>query len=381
MIELIAKVIFGVNATMLLVLAAVYFVAGFRQQERYWTSWWLSSLILGVGLASFIVQDLLPRSIGVLLPNLMLILGFGLRWRAAREFSGRAVSNLVVIGPAAGFLLLCLLPPFVNAYGIVYTLVNIALTTLAVLTAWEFFRDHQDRLWSRYGLAFAYCLISLSFGLRVVQGLVEGSSMLNTVPRDLALLAHLIVSTVYITASGTFALSLAYERNAAELKKAASHDFLTGLLNRGAFEQKLRARCAAGVAKPFALALLDIDHFKAINDQHGHAAGDAVLRTCARIFRDHAREGDLVARVGGEEFALFFEGANTSDAERRLSRLIEAIAQCTMGYGGRAIRVTVSAGMLHCDGAADFDTVVAQADRLLYKAKSNGRNRAETLAA
>lgn len=381
MIQLIGQVIFGVNATMLLVFAAVYFVAGLGRKERYWRSWWVSSLILGLGLASFVVRDSLPLGLGVFLPNGLLILGFGLRWRAAREFSGRPVMRSVVFGPASLFLLLCLLPPFLSTYGLVYTLVNIALTTLAVLTAWEFFRDHEDRLWSRYGLAFAYGLISLSFGLRVVQGLVEGGSMVNAVPRDLALLAHLIVSTVYIAASGAFALSLAYERNAADLRKAASHDFLTGLLNRGAFEQKLRARYAAAAGQPFALALLDIDHFKAINDQHGHAAGDAVLRTCASIFRDHAHEGDLVARIGGEEFALVLNGPCAKAAERRVSQLIEAISRCTMGYAGRTIRVTVSAGMLHCDGAADFDTLVARADQLLYTAKSNGRNRAEVLAA
>src|SRR5690606_34806276 len=134
---------------------------------------------------------------------------------------------------------------------------------------------------SRYGIVAAYVVMAASFGSRIVLGLLEAGSLPPHLPQDTALVVHLIVALFHTVASGAFALSIAYERSNIALRHAATHDALTGLANRGAFEARLREILADPSRKPFALALLDIDHFKQINDRHGHAAGDTALRQCA----------------------------------------------------------------------------------------------------
>jgi diguanylate cyclase (GGDEF)-like protein len=154
-----------------------------------------------------------------------------------------------------------------------------------------------------------------------------------------------------------------------------THDSLTGLMNRGAFEAAARQRLANRDGR-FAIALIDIDHFKRINDLHGHAAGDAALRACAAICRRELRAHDTIARVGGEEFAVILEDVSARDAAAVVERLRQAVASTPIELDGSQIELTVSAGLCHPgDGAETLDAVMRAVDDKLYEAKRGGRNR------
>lgn len=170
----------------------------------------------------------------------------------------------------------------------------------------------------------------------------------------------------------------------AALQQAASHDTLTGLANRRGFEDALAkawARCTAA-SLPLAVLLLDLDGFKALNDAHGHPAGDAALRGVATRLRASLRRSDEVAgRLGGDEMALLLPGANTEDARavaERLRAMIEVAARSGQ-LAPRAERISASIGVASAwptatAGAAGPSALLADADAALYRAKREGRN-------
>ncbi|MBP6508609.1 MAG: diguanylate cyclase [Opitutaceae bacterium] len=163
------------------------------------------------------------------------------------------------------------------------------------------------------------------------------------------------------------------------LRLLATRDQLTNLLNRREFERILGEEKdrALRFANSFALILLDIDHFKRVNDQHGHPAGDEVLRKLARRFESGVRSVDRVARIGGEEFAIVMVEADQNVALEIMRRLCAAIERTPVHVSeGLDLPMTVSMGVaiFPHDTAAGLD-LVAAADKALYAAKTGGRNR------
>lgn len=168
----------------------------------------------------------------------------------------------------------------------------------------------------------------------------------------------------------------------AELVEQATVDALTGLLNRNAFasrtEEAFSAARLAGAA-PFSLVMIDIDDFKSINDSFGHAGGDEVLRVLGKELRAGFRASDLVARIGGEEFAVILPGATLDDAYQAAEKLRVRINETPIFFEGRGIAVTLSAGVVQYSAElASFAEMMAEADRALYEAKHGGRNRTES---
>lgn len=156
----------------------------------------------------------------------------------------------------------------------------------------------------------------------------------------------------------------------------ARTDPLTGLLNRRAFDEDLVRRMSAWRRRaiPFSLLWVDVDHFKMINDRHGHAAGDELLRQVARTLAATFRDMDLVARVGGEEFAAVLPVTNANEAIIPAERLRRTLATFKFEVDGRALAVSISVGTTAVQPDDDVATVVRRADQALYAAKSAGRN-------
>lgn len=172
-------------------------------------------------------------------------------------------------------------------------------------------------------------------------------------------------------------LDLARQRAEAELQRRATTDALTGLANRRAFIDAATAAMARAERskQPLTLAVVDLDHFKRVNDTHGHNAGDEVLRRFAVVAQAAVRDVDLVARLGGEEFAVLLHDSALSDAAVPLQRLRRALEATEVSYPGGRVRVTMSAGMARWSGeGADINEWLAAADRALYAAKEAGRN-------
>ena len=171
------------------------------------------------------------------------------------------------------------------------------------------------------------------------------------------------------------AQSFAYR---SRLQREASTDALTGLHNRREFESGMvrEMERARRMQVPLSLAILDIDFFKRINDQHGHDIGDAVLRQVAATLQGHIRKSDLLARIGGEEFALVMLGTQPPGAWVVLERLRNAVAALRIPAGEGHIGCTISIGITdRVDTDRDWPTLYKRADTALYEAKEGGRNR------
>ena len=158
------------------------------------------------------------------------------------------------------------------------------------------------------------------------------------------------------------------------LQDLATRDYLTGLANRRHFFDAGRRALASSRDEPVSMAMIDIDHFKHINDSHGHDAGDAALVAVANLIGAHAREGDVVARFGGEEFCVLARGLDEEEAVAYFQALCGSIAALEIPFRQRVLSLTVSIGICHKAGR-DLYALLSEADRQLYLAKAAGRNR------
>jgi diguanylate cyclase (GGDEF)-like protein len=180
----------------------------------------------------------------------------------------------------------------------------------------------------------------------------------------------------------SFKLLLQLDRAHEDLRVVSITDHLTGVANRRHFMAQLLEAAERGLrdSTPFSVALVDIDNFKAINDQHGHLGGDEVLRQLARTCAAQVREGDTFARFGGEEFAVLLPHTGIEHAMHWLERLREHVAALRVELPTGSIGVTVSIGLAapaplaaHADG--QINTALFLADQALYRAKREGKNR------
>ena len=169
------------------------------------------------------------------------------------------------------------------------------------------------------------------------------------------------------------ALSTAVDR----IRELATRDELTGCFNRRAMLERMSEELlrSARTGAPMCLVLLDLDHFKKINDLHGHAVGDQVLRGFADIARGQLRGTDVLGRWGGEEFLLMLPGADARQGELGVQRVLQRLAALPFQAGSGALTVTCSAGLAQRRQGESILAAIERADRALYRAKHDGRNR------
>ena len=167
-------------------------------------------------------------------------------------------------------------------------------------------------------------------------------------------------------------LALANAMLAERIREIARRDGLTGLFNRRAFDQALVLEFdrASRTGTAVGLAMIDIDHFKRLNDGHGHQVGDEVLRVVGRVLRETCRRADVAARYGGEEFAVILPGADTADCTLAGERVRAALAEAA-----GPVPITVSVGVASARASSSSDALIRRADDALYRAKAQGRNR------
>lgn len=166
----------------------------------------------------------------------------------------------------------------------------------------------------------------------------------------------------------------AKERSHRKVTKLANSDPLTGVANRRSFVEAVAA--AAEQARPRALLLVDLDHFKSVNDIYGHVVGDAALREVCRRLEAAVRTDDIVGRLGGEEFGVLLTDCNPSQAKELAERIRAEIAGIPLRVGNRTLEVSVSIGVASTRMTPmDFERLFTEADRRLYAAKDAGRNR------
>jgi diguanylate cyclase (GGDEF)-like protein len=187
---------------------------------------------------------------------------------------------------------------------------------------------------------------------------------------------NLVLMYVYLLGSAAFNfgfIALVLQRLTTRLREQSVRDGLTGLLNRRAMDAALERQWARQqrARTPLSVLMVDIDHFKLVNDRLGHAAGDEVLRKLARLLQLERRTDDAVGRVGGEEFLVLLPGVPAAMAAQLAERLRESVETAKIG-------ATVSVGVSQSGGREDdVDNLLRRADEALYQAKAKGRNRVE----
>ncbi len=230
-------------------------------------------------------------------------------------------------------------------------------------------------------------LIAGALAVEAVVGLVRCVDLLDRgalgVLAETQVVAAFLATVMSMTLLVVVALvNLTGQRLRIELDHAAQHDPLTGALNRrafGALADRELSR-ADRHAQVLSAIMLDLDHFKQVNDAHGHAAGDAVLVAVADLIRTGLRLEDLLCRCGGEEFVAFLPNTSALQAERLAERLRETIARTPIRDAGVVLPVTVSIGVAERrHGGQGWEHLMAAADKALYRAKSEGRNRVVVL--
>lgn len=251
----------------------------------------------------------------------------------------------------------------------------IGLFTLATIDYWL---GEDYRLHSLYLFPFVYIAIHCSRVLTVVFAAVLTFALQGTVLYFYAIPAHTkIVSTLVslsiVCLTGTLARCL--RKTLLDTHHAATHDALTGLQNRRSFDTFLEAEIARQkrYRSRFSLLLIDLDRFKALNDQRGHAVGDSALRLTAKTLKHSTRDSDIVARFGGDEFAILLPNSARSDCVDICSSIIKNIddAMRTENYD-----ITASIGSKTFDTDPDSpSSAIKEADKALYTAKEQGRNR------
>jgi diguanylate cyclase (GGDEF)-like protein len=235
-------------------------------------------------------------------------------------------------------------------------------------------------------LVVSYGLIMAGIMARVIGIAIFGEKAVGVmqVGETLSLTGRQAITSLVTTAITTgFSygyITLVASRTRWQLRQMATVDVLTGAPNRRAFDTEVQ-HAVSRVRRDhtrLGVALLDLDRFKRVNDTHGHAVGDAVLRHFADVVRDTLRETDFFARIGGEEFVLIVTDASSDSISLAAERIRAALERSSLVLPVGVIQITVSAGAAVSEpGEADFDALYDAADAALYRAKAEGRNRIE----
>ncbi len=193
-----------------------------------------------------------------------------------------------------------------------------------------------------------------------------------------SLLIALLIPLIVAFPVSWFVVSMVFSMHKleSETRRLATYDSLTGLLNRRAFLEEANhayhtiARCGG----QFSMLILDLDHFKQINDTYGHAMGDRVLEVFGKLVHEVAHPGDFVARIGGAEFAFLLPDRTTEEAWHFAEQLHQLIRKTVIEEEEGAIRFSVSIGLVVCSQIITIEKAMSLADKALYHAKENGRN-------
>jgi len=216
--------------------------------------------------------------------------------------------------------------------------------------------------------------LAISAWLIVEKGRIDAALMISPVGGVTYLFSYLMMIV-----NGFGFLLLCKQKDDLQMKRLATIDGLTDTLNRRAFFERAESArlLALRLHKPIALMMLDLDHFKRLNDGFGHACGDEALRVFADTARGVLRDHDLLGRLGGEEFALALPGTGIDGALQAAERLRVAVAEAPLLSCAAGYRMTVSIGLVMIDAKEELTAALARADHALYAAKSGGRNRVE----
>ena len=363
---------------LLVIFGGAYVLLWIRDRRASWLLWWgVPIMFNGITLMLYTRVGWQDDFVSIAFGNAARIFALGCMWYGVRLFQGRRPPWGTITGMSAFWFALCLYPPFIESMAARIAVVSLLNALICALAVRELWGERADGLRSRLPLLGAFASYGLLMLARTA-AVPHAPFPFGAQPLDvnwLAVYSWIVVGHAIFAA--VFFLAMTMERREAEQRSFALSDPLTGLLNRRALGD-----CALGLARrragwrdPMALLVLDLDHFKLINDRYGHDVGDRMLKAFADSAEDSVRPTDQLFRMGGEEFCFVLPSTSIEEAiavAERVRRTFEAVEVETAG--GQA-STTVSIGIAATSFAVDVETMLAAADAAVYEAKARGRNR------
>jgi diguanylate cyclase (GGDEF)-like protein len=344
-------------------------------------AWWgFAYLLLALSIVLFGTLDSMPDLVAIDLSNAVLFTAFAATWIGARVFDGRPISYIGLFAGAVLWLAVCRLPFVAQSMEVRFLVSSFIITGYTWATAYEFWRGRSEPLVSRWPAIFMFFAHGALFLLRTPLSSALPWIKDKHVFDNVWLTVLSFEALLFTIAIAFILLAMAKERVELLHKRAALVDSLTGIANRRAFLEggAAIARRLEVDPRPVAVLLIDLDHFKSINDSFGHAIGDRVLQVFANVARSKIRSDDLIGRLGGEEFAIALYDANRDEAMQIAETIRANFAGIATVVENHTVRATCSIGVsLSEDGPFDTSAMLGQADQALYTAKERGRNRCE----
>lgn len=367
-------------STILLMAAAVFAtVAVQRPRARGIWIWCIACLCLGIGISIRSFDYAIAEGRWFWFAGLFMWAAHVLFWFGMRRFVGvtAPISQLLIaLAVVASIWLYAYQLPY-NWQLFIMLGVATAFDLLAVAPLISLRRLHY-RPATRFALAI-FILAALSMAVRAALVGLQDRGLYLWLP-DANSISLYTPAAAFLLGKCFVFLMLLHERQSAELEKLAVTDALTGLLNRKGFVeygQRLLQRLHQE-QRGYALLMMDMDHFKSINDRHGHAAGDAALRAFADVLREQLRPNDCYGRIGGEEFCALLPGLTPPDAFQVAERVRRRFGEQAFSSPDGMLYGSVSIGVHSELGkASSIETMMQSADSALYEAKSLGRNRTQ----
>jgi diguanylate cyclase (GGDEF)-like protein len=352
--------------------------AWMQNREAAGMLWWAAgNFVLAAAVPIVASNDIVFGVPSTVLGILLLNTSPALIWAAASACNGRT-PHVSGIGAGAVVWLAAFSLPMIREQPGTQVALNLAVISFYFMAAaTEFWRGRKEPLQSRWPLVVLLFLHGLFFLAGTIDAALGESDTLNQAVVGNWFKLIYFETLIFVVGTAIFTVAMAKERAERRYLEAAHIDPLTGVANRRAFMENadsLLRRCQMEDA-PLSIVLFDLDHFKAINDTFGHSCGDRVLQKFATMARDLLRSTDYIARPGGEEFAMLLPGSSRGAAYVVAERIRAAFAETGFAIEGKDIRATVSAGVAAAGPSSTVDTLIAEADRMLYLAKAEGRNR------
>jgi len=351
-----------------------WLVPATRRAATYWAMWSALSALVWVVLAARFDS---PPLVGVLAG----VIGVIALQRGIRLFISRDPTLLI----HAPLLLLVFVAAWMGsdpATRHLQAVLNFGvLSFLYCAIAWDLYLHARDQLRFRvpWLLPLPIILGGLGYGSRALRALLDPGSVLTQMSTDSALnVGAALTYVVLVLALHATLVVLVVARLVSELRRLSHHDGLTSLLNRRAMEETLDAQIHRSRRNNdgFVVMMLDLDHFKRINDQHGHAVGDLALKHVSAVLQGAMRDSDYLARFGGEEFVVLMSAATLEEAQPVADRLRELVVDNPLVHFEIRVAMSVSIGIAQWRGAAeDSSHLLSRADAALFQAKVLGRNR------
>lgn len=356
-----------------LALSATLFVTWLASRtEKFILIWAVGAGVLVTAFAGFSIYAVTSIYILLWMSNMTLSGGFVIFFAAACLFTERRLPSQRVAAVGISIVSAITLPFLFGLDALGAMIGNIVNCILLAATAWKFWEGRAEApIWVT-GISSLYSITSLSFIPCAVMIYLKGPLVLTAPPSGWAEDVNSIVGLIGLTGIGAMSLAANQARVARHHQAEANTDALTGLLNRRAIfdlfgKAKLHTNTAA--------LIFDLDHFKSINDKHGHAAGDEALRRFAQVMRKQQTRDTYAVRMGGEEFLLVMPEAGATQAMEAAEAIRSGFAHEILQGASGGFRGTVSVGVAVVSDAESFDDILRRADNALYTAKNAGRNR------